>query len=277
MANDITLTSAIRSNLLSMQRVADQQAAVGSRLSTGLKVASAVDDPVAYFQAKSMKDRASDLRTIKDSMGQGIKTLENAIKALESAEKIVKQMKGLALSAQAESDATKRTTLSQQFEGLAEDLDKLLTDAEYQGVNLVAGASSGFTAELNVTLNEDSSATLNVVATDNLSQTLAIDEADGDWSTQAQATGDLTDLDSALGAIRTNMQTLGNDLAFLKIRETFASDLVNTLEAGAGQLVNADLNEESANMLALQTRQQMATNTLSMANQAEQSILQLFR
>ncbi len=275
---DISISSAIRSNLLSLQGTSDLMAQTRGRLSSGKRVASAVDDPVAYFQAKSLTDRASDLKAVKDNITQGVKTLETAVKALEGAEKLIKQMKGLAVSAQAESDATKRGKLADQFDDLKDQLDDLVRDAQYQGVNLI-DQSGTFTQELKVTLNEDTTnvSEISISAKSSTSAGLSITTATGSWATTANAEDDVDTINEALVTLRENMQELGNNLAFLKIREEFTSTLVNNLDDGASKLVEADMNTEAANMLTLQTRQQMGTNALSMANQAEQSILQLFR
>ena len=275
---DISISSAIRSNLLSLQGTSDMMAQTRGRLSSGKRVASAVDDPVAYFQAKSLTDRASDLKAVKDNITQGVKTLETAVKALEGAEKLIKQMKGLAVSAQAESDATKRGKLADQFDDLKDQLDDLVRDAQYQGVNLI-DQSGTFTQELKVTLNEDTTnvSEISISAKSSTSAGLSITTATGSWATTANAEDDVDTINEALVTLRENMQELGNNLAFLKIREEFTSTLVNNLDDGASKLVEADMNSEAANMLTLQTRQQMGTNALSMANQAEQSILQLFR
>ena len=275
---DISISSAIRSNLLSLQGTSDMMAQTRGRLSSGKRVASAVDDPVAYFQAKSLTDRASDLKAVKDNITQGVKTLETAVKALEGAEKLIKQMKGLAVSAQAESDATKRGKLADQFDDLKDQLDDLVRDAQYQGVNLI-DQSGTFTQELKVTLNEDTTnvSEISISAKSSTSAGLSITTATGSWATTANAEDDVDTINEALVTLRENMQELGNNLAFLKIRVEFTSTLVNNLDDGASKLVEADMNSEAANMLTLQTRQQMGTNALSMANQAEQSILQLFR
>ena len=275
---DISISSAIRSNLLSLQGTSDLMAQTRSRLSSGKRVASAVDDPVAYFQAKSLTDRASDLKSVKDNITQGVKTLETAVKALEGAEKLIKQMKGLAISAQAESDATKRGKLADQFDDLKDQLDDLVRDAQYQGVNLI-DQSGTFTQELKVTLNEDTTnvSEISISAKSSTSAGLSITAAANGWAATADAEGDVDTINEALVTLRENMQELGNNLAFLKVREEFTATLVNNLDDGASKLVEADMNAEAANMLTLQTRQQMGTNALSMANQAEQSILQLFR
>ena len=83
-------------------------------------------------------------------------------------------------------------------------------------------------------------------------------------------------IDTALGTIRSTSASLGADLSTIQVRQDFTANLINTLETGAGDLTLADLNEEGANLLTLQTRQQLASTSLSFATQADQSVLSLF-
>jgi flagellin-like hook-associated protein FlgL len=86
----------------------------------------------------------------------------------------------------------------------------------------------------------------------------------------------ITQLNSALTELRTNAATLGSNNTVLQTRLNFTDELVNTLKDGSGKLTLADLNEESANLLALQTRQQLGLNSLALAAQSERAILSLF-
>src|SRR3954470_12021014 len=99
MANDITLSSATRSNLLSLQNTSSLIGQTQQRLATGLKVNTALDDALAFFKARSLNDRANDLSSIKDQIGDGINVLKAAVQGLQSMEDTLKQMKALAQSA----------------------------------------------------------------------------------------------------------------------------------------------------------------------------------
>ena len=136
MAGEVKLSSAIRANLLSLQSTASLVARTQGRLSTGLKVASAIDDAVAFFQAKALSDRAGDLTAKKNGIDQGISSLTAALQAVESTEDVFAQMKGLALSAKSGS-AADRATLADQFVELAGQANNLVNDSSYQGLNLV--------------------------------------------------------------------------------------------------------------------------------------------
>jgi flagellin len=136
--SDVTLTSAVRSNLLALQSTQGLVNRTQGRLSTGLKVASAIDDPVAYFQSKALSDRASDFQGKKDNIDQGVSSLSTALQGISGVSTLVKQLKGLALNAQSAS-STQISSLVQQFNALRNQLDNLATDSQYQGQNLIAG------------------------------------------------------------------------------------------------------------------------------------------
>ncbi len=288
MAGEVKLSSAIRANLLSLQQTATLVARTQGRLSTGLKVSSAIDDAVAFFQAKSLSDRANDLTSKKNGIDQGISSLTTALQAVESSEDVFSQMKGLLLSAKSGS-AADRATLAGQFNELAQQANNLVNDSSYQGLNLVTSTAS----TLNVSFSEKSGSALSVEGT-NVQVTTFAGLGGGDASAIATALAGLNigwsavdgnvslfdaaiaTIDSAITTIRTNAATLGSNVSLLQTRLDFTTNYVNTLTGGSDKLILADLNEEGANLVALQTRQQLATQALAFAGQAEQAVLQLF-
>ena len=138
MAN-ISLTPAMRTNLLSLQGTSKLMDTTQNRISTGLKVGSALDNPTAFFTAKGLSNSASDLATLKDSMGQGISTIQSADGALVSIQRLVDQMKGITASAKAASTTAVRADLATQYDDLRGQIDALAADATYNGKNLVFG------------------------------------------------------------------------------------------------------------------------------------------
>ncbi len=292
---DIKLSSAIRNNLLSLQNTASMVATTQSRLATGLRVSSAIDDASAYFQAKALSDRAGDITEKKSEIDQGISTLSTALTAMESIESILKQMKGILYSAKS-GTADDRANLNSQFEELGQQINNLAEDSQYQGLNLVSGSSFSLT----VSFSEKTAATLavsgfnaNVSALTGLWGVSAAGLAtniskfsgmgiSGGWSLISAATAvtvlddALKAFDSAIGAVRSNAKKLGSNVALLKERLDFTIKYTSGLTSGADKLTLADLNQEGANLVALQTRQSLATQALAFAGQAEQSILQLF-
>ena len=273
MANpEVNLSTATRANLLSLTRTTDLIAQTQERLSTGLKVNSAIDDAIAFFQARSLSDRASDLALLKSSIDLGVNTVEVAATGIESITGIVEQMKGLALAAKSDGNTNNRSNAAVQFNDLMTQIDNLSNDSSFKGSNLIKGSP----ANLKVTFSEDGSSSLTISGIASDSSGLSMIVAAGNWTTDANIELAINDLDSALSTLRSTAQNLGSNAAVLSLRLDFTKNLINSLEEGSSKLVNADLNEESANLLTLQTRQQLGTIGLSIAQQSEQSILRLF-
>ncbi len=292
---EITLTSATRANLLSLQNTTSLIDRTQERLATGLKVNNAIDDALAFFKARNLNSRARDLSTIKDQIANGISTIKAAIQGLESMESLIKQMKALAQSAISAPESSTRAKLASQFNELRSQIDNIAEDAHFNGYNLLKNKTQSFTGGadmLTVKFNER-------IEPPDLSQLIVSGLSTTDFETvmarAAVATGSGTDvwgvtgaaavtainasiraLDSAMVTVRQSAQEFGTNSAMLQIRIDFTENLINTLRGGASQLVNADLNEESANLLSLQTRQELGTISLSIAQRSEQSILRLF-
>ena len=161
----------------------------------------------------------------------------------------------------------------QQFNDIMTQIDELAADASYNGINLINSA----TASLKVAFNEKRDSTkseLQISGADLTSSGLGIASATSLTSSESDTL--LDGLSSALAELRSTAATFGSNLNTVKIREDFTNSMINTLQTGADNLVLADSNEEGANMLALQTRQQLSTSALSLASQADQAVLRLF-
>ncbi|OJX70366.1 flagellin [Magnetospirillum sp. 64-120] len=289
---DVTLSSSIRSNLLSLNQTSSLVQRTNSRLSTGLKVSSAIDDAVAYFQSKSLSDRATDLTQRKDTIDQGISSLKTALTTIESAEKLMVQMKGIVLSAKSATNA-ERADLATQYQTLAAQVNNLVNDASYQGLNLV----NATTAQLTVQFSDKTAAQLQVDGVDlrfskfaGLSNAAAtasaasLSDFNASFSSWTGVSNSVSvfdvlieKMDSAITTVRSNAKTIGTNVALLQTRSDFTKSYVNALKEGADKLSLADLNEEGANLVALQTRQQLGIQALSFAGQQEQGVLSLFR
>lgn len=289
MAQSITLSAPIRSNLLTLQSTSSLIGRTENRLSTGLKVSSAIDDAVAYFQGKALSDRSSDFAEKKDGIDQGISSLTTAMTAISSIETIMKQMKGLVLSAKS-STAAEAKDLAAQFNTLSKNINTLASDATYQGMNLVAGTS----AKLKVDFSTATAAYLEIkgvdlrgskLITNKAASVMATGLAGELWSKAAVVTANamtrfdnvIKKLDTALSKLRANSKALGSNIALLQTRLDFTKSYTNTLEEGSGKLTLADMNEEGANLVALQTRQSLGIQALQFSGQSEQAVLQLLR
>ena len=373
--SDISLTASMRSNLLSLQNTQSLMDMTQERLSTGKKVNSAIDNPSSYYTAQSLTNRASDLESLLDSMGQAVQTIKAANEGIESITSFVEQAKAIANSARDTSvtetvestgtyaalkandvvtvkigdksyeykatgnvasvealagvlntdttsglkaaleaanltfgkdatgnvlvlkaaDDTKtvdktvisvsggglemsgtinpnaRDTYVEQFNSILTQIDQLASDASYKGVNLLKNE------KLKVVFNEDRSSFLEVQGDNADSKGLNLTEVTaGGWNNIDTLEGSITSIDAAINDLRNMATKFGNNYSIVQTRQDFTENLINVLEEGADDLTLADMNEESANMLALQTRQQLATNSLSLASQAAQSVLSLF-
>jgi flagellin len=182
MAGDVTLSASVRDSLLSLQNTTDLISRTQGRLSKGLKVSGPIDDPVAFFQAKSLSDRASDFIEKKDAIDQGISTVTAALDGVTAIESLVKQMKGIANSMKSATSA-QISDLVAQFNDLRNQINNLATDATYQGTNLINGTGT----TLSIEFSEQSASLLDITSVDIRSGTAGLNV-----SIAAGVTGDDT-------------------------------------------------------------------------------------
>lgn len=166
--------------------------------------------------------------------------------------------------------ANLRAEYAAQFDSLRTQINELVQDTGYKGVNLLKGDN------LTVNFNESRTSKLNITGVTFDALGLGITATENNWKTNDDIQSQLTQVESALTTLRSQASTFGNNLTVVQTREDFTKGMVDTLTAGADKLVLADMNEEAANMLALQTRQQLGTNSLSLASQSAQGVLRLF-
>ncbi len=276
--NSIALTTGMRQNLFSLQQTNGLQDKTASRLATGKKVQTALDDPINFFAAAGHNQRAGDLAQRKDQMGEAIQTIKSANNGIEAITDLISSAKSLANSAlaidacatAASQGATDRSALGVQFNEVMNQIDTLSADSGYKGINLLTAGA--ITVEYDE--SGDSSSTITGFNAD--ASGLSMADATSAWVANTDVTAAIADLDTARDTLRTKVQTLTTSLSTITTREDFTTKMINTLEDGATALTNADMNEESANMLMLQTRQALGTSSLSMASQSAQSVLRLF-
>jgi len=267
----VNLTAGMRANLFSLQQTTKMMDLTQKRLSTGKRVNTALDDPVNFFKAKDHTDRAVDLSAKKDGMSEAIKTIEAADTGIGSIYDMLAQMKSLASAAKT-SDNT--GDLETQFDTVRSQIAYLANDSNYGGNNLLKGDV------INVEFDEDGTYKLSV-GTKSLDGTTIGSIAStslkvADFTNQTSIESAISEIDSAVSQLRTEAQKLASNLSTISIREDFTESMINTLNTGADKLTLADMNEEGANMLMLQTRQALSTTSLSLSSQAAQSVLRLF-
>ncbi|MDP3316833.1 MAG: flagellin [Devosia sp.] len=171
-----------------------------------------------------------------------------------------------------------RKNLAKQFNDQRDQLDKFADDASFNGINLLRGD------KLKLTFNETGTSTIEIQAKDESGAATSVNNTalgidavtDADFDSDAAIDAKLDVLKGSLDSLRSQSSTFGSNLAVVENRQDFTKNMINTLETGAANLTLADTNEEAANLLALQTRQQLSSTALSMASQADQAVLRLF-
>lgn len=202
-------------------------------------------------------------------------TVENGQIKISNSKGIVANVSGTisGITFNGEIGNSPRTTSMKQYNEILDQIDQLAKDSGYKGINLLQGNS------LKVVFNEDRSSylTINGTFADTSDEGLKISRAE-DWTNPDNEAIDasISELENAITSLRNMASEFGNNYSIVENRENFTESLINVLEEGSDKLTLADMNEESANMLALQTRQQLAINSLSLASQAAQSVLSLF-
>ena len=226
-------------------------------LTTGGTNQTAYDDSGFTIEAGTGADEGKLIINVKEDT----KLADQAI-SLEGAGQL-----GISLSGKL--DNTLRDSSMQQYNDILVQIDQLASDASYKGVNLLRND------DLKVVFNEDRSSYLEIKGDDASSNGLGLSPAT-DWNTNEAVDAVIEDIEGAINELRDMASVFGNNYSIVQTRQDFTENLINVLEEGSDNLILADMNEESANMLALQTRQQLAINSLSLASQAAQSVLQLF-
>ena len=226
--------------------------------------------------ATALNDGTDGVKDAKDTVIGGFTaTVENGQIKISNSKGIVANVSGTisGITFNGEIGNSTRTTSMKQYNEILDQIDQLAKDSGYKGVNLLQGNS------LKVVFNEDRSSylTINGTFADTSDEGLKISRAE-DWTNPDNEAIDasISELENAITSLRNMASEFGNNYSIVENRENFTESLINVLEEGSDKLTLADMNEESANMLALQTRQQLAINSLSLASQAAQSVLSLF-
>ena len=280
MATDITLTSGMRANLFSLQQTASWLERTQNRMATGKKVNSALDDPIAFFTARGHDQRAGDLAARKDEMSESIQTIKAADTGINSILNLIANAKSLAQSALSGESTNAINTLESMYNEVLGQINYVAADSNYKGVNLLDSTAITHTVKFDET--GDSQLTISGFDADWQGETLSLMTVATDgWVSGGTAdtleiNSSIAKLDDAVSSLRSEASKMATNLSIITARQDFASNMINTLKDGSAALVNADMNEEGANMLMLQTRQALGTTSLSLAAQAAQSVLRLF-
>ena len=252
-----------------------QLATTQNRINTGFKIGSAKDNGAIWAIAQGQRAQSSALDAVKDSLARASSTIDVALSAGASVSDLLIQMKAKALAASDSGlDTQGRAALNEDFKALRDQIAKVVSNAEFNGVNLLDGSLPNIQA----LANADGTSQLTVAAqTLSLGGAIVTVTATSTIGTQTTATSMLTLVNASISAVSTALAKLGTFSKAVENHLTFVSKLQDTIDAGVGNLVDADLAKESAKLQALQTKQQLGVQALSIANQAPQTILSLFR
>ena len=260
--------------LQNLNRTNSDLATVQSRINTGLKVATAKDNGAIWAIAQGQRADVRALGAVSSSLNRGVSAVDVALAAGETVSDLLLQMKEKALAASDASLTTSaRSALTEDFESLRDQITSVVTNAEFNGLNLLGAGATGFEALANAQGTGSISVQAEVMA---LGGTIVTVGAAQTISTQTAATAAMTDVNDSIDNVSAALARLGTTSKSLETHSNFVTKLTDTLEAGIGNLVDADLAKESAKLQALQTKQQLGVQALGIANQAPQILMSLF-
>jgi flagellin len=248
-----------------------------TRINTGKRISNAKDNGAIWAIAQNQRATSKSLDAVRESLQRGQSTVDVAISAGETVSDILLQMKEKTLAAADVSlDTNSRVALNDDFKALRDQLGKAVSNADFNGVNMVksGGASIASLA------NADATSKITVAA-----QNLALGgtvlgsalSATASIGTTTLATSMITTVNSAISSVSTALSKLGTGSKSLNSHLNFINKLQDSIDTGIGNLVDADLAKESAKLQSLQTKQQLGVQALSIANQSPQVLLSLFR
>ena len=248
---------------------------VQNRINTGYKVASARDNGGIFAIAQKLRGEVAGYNAVQQSLSRVQSTVDVASAAGTAISDLLIEMKEKALASSDSSlDSASRTALNEDFTALRDQIAKIVSNASFNGTNLLDGSTNSISA----LANSDGSSVITVLD-ENLSLggsivTLETTEA---INTVTKATAAVTKITNSINNVGAALARLGTKSKALEIQSTFVTKLSDETNSGIGSLVDADLAKESARLQALQTKQQLGVQALSIANSAPQMVLSFFR
>jgi flagellin len=246
-------------------------------VSTGQKVSSAKDNGAIYAIAQNMRGNVAGYSAVTDSLNRGMSVTDTAMSAAQSVSDLLVQMKQNVLAASDTSlDSTSRASLAADFQAMSDQITSIVENASFNGINIVSNATgTGAGQSISALASaSDQTQTITVAGQDLTVGTLGVGTA---YTTQTTAAAMVGTVSAAMSTVNTVLSTLSSGSKKFSIQADFVSKLSNTLTTGIGNLVDADMAQESALLTSLQTKQQLGIQALSIANSAPATILSLFR
>ncbi len=246
-----------------------------NRINTGLKVASAKDNGSTWAIAQGQRATILSLDAVKDSLNRVSSIIDVAVAAGEQVSDLLLQMKQKALAAADSSlDTTSRTALNEDFKALRDQVAKIVANAEFSGGNLINTGAVNLAALANASGSSRMTVQAQIMA---LGGTIVTLTATASFNSAGTASTLAGTVDTSITNVSAALAKLGTSSKSFERHLSFVGKLQDTLSTGVGNLVDADLAKESARLQALQTKQQLGIQALSIANQTPQAILALYR
>jgi flagellin len=262
--------------LQSLNRTSKELEQVQERINTGLKVASAKDNGGVFAIAQNMRSEVGGLNAVQQSLDRAVSVVDVAISAGTAISDILIEMKEKAVSAADISlDSASRNALDEDFKALRDQIATIVANAKFNGINMTDGT---LTNGVRALANSDGSAYITVASEDlSLSGTIMTLATTTSIGTVTTASAAISTIEASLQNVNESLARLGTGSRKLEIHKTFVSKLSDSLKGGIGNLVDADLAQESARLQSLQVKQQLGVQALAIANSAPQMLLGLFR
>ena len=245
-----------------------------NRINTGLAVSGAKDNSAVFAIAQNLRSDLGGLNAIRQSLDRAGSALDVGIAAAETISDLLNEAKEKALAAADTSvDTASRTALQNDYQAIINQIDDVVTQAEFNGTNIVVSAATG---AISAIVSDDATQTISVDGADLNTAAGALSLTVTTFGTASAASAALGQVEAALTSVNSTLATFGSAARQIELQGTFADRLSDTIETGIGNLVDADLARESANLQALQVKQQLGLQALAIANQSPGAILSLF-
>ncbi|RZJ17638.1 MAG: flagellin [Brevundimonas sp.] len=246
-----------------------------NRINTGKKVATAKDNGAIWAIAQGQRAEIGALNAVSQSLARGIAAVDVSLAAGESISDLLLQMKEKALAAKDSSLKTaSREALNEEFKALRDQIASVASNASFNGLNLLEAGATGFQALANANGTAVLSVKPEVMALGSANVTVT---ASMEIDAVTTASAAMAAVDTSIANVSSALARLGTTSKSLGTHQTFVGKLMDSLESGVGNLVDADLAKESARLQSLQTKQQLGVQALGIANQTPQILLSLFR
>lgn len=275
MSNSVNTNVGAMIALQNLNATNTELATTQSRINTGKKISSVKDNGAIWAIAQGQRAEIGALGAVKQSLDRGVAAVDVALAAGETVSDLLLQLKEKALAAtDASLKTAARAALNEDFQALRDQIATVTANAEFNGINLLKTGATGFNALANAQGNATITVGAEVMALGSTNVTVSATQS---IETLTKASASLAVVNASIDNVSGALARLGTKSRALETHLKFVGNLSDTLESGVGNLVDADLAKESAKLQALQTKQQLGVQALSIANQTPQLVLSLFR